>query len=422
MPLLASSLSLQDLLSTALVSQYCMYLNQYLHHLYIVYIFIYYIINTLYIYSHIYSLLHAGFKHISPHISRNGWFCLDNLRKNYPPLKSMKYPPSSVKISKNLLLQDLPSTITQIVLNRTFNEPISTNSLPPSLTHLSFGDSFDRPVDHLLPLTLTYLFFGCLFNQSVDDLPSSLHTLILGTKFNKLVDHLPRNLRVLAFNPFLPLDLLFQHERLYEWDSPTEYTFSHPCAFCPSYGVLLRRSEHYRSIFNHPMRNLPPQLTHLVTGDKFESELFLPASLTHLFVYESGCAELILPPNLTHLFLWDCPNIPQPISLPSSLVSLVSHNNSAVFKMTSLPNLRNLFLLENWGPDETRDSFFALSAPLTHLSLSSGYPIAVVPPTITHLVCNASDYPPNLKSLFTFALPESFATKLPPGTTHVSFS
>jgi hypothetical protein len=49
----------------------------------------------------------------------------------------------------------------------------SLKCLPHHITHLSFHDTFNKPVDNL-PSTITHLTFGNNFNQSVNNLPSNL--------------------------------------------------------------------------------------------------------------------------------------------------------------------------------------------------------------------------------------------------------
>jgi FNIP Repeat len=72
-----------------------------------------------------------------------------------------------------------------------FNQPV--DGLPPTLTHLTFGQSFDQSIDKL-PLKLTHLTTGDKFNQTVDKLPLTLTTLETGNCFNQSVDKLPPTL------------------------------------------------------------------------------------------------------------------------------------------------------------------------------------------------------------------------------------
>ena len=79
-----------------------------------------------------------------------------------------------------------------------FNQPV--NTLPPSITHLTFGKSFNRTVSNLSTF-ITHLTFGSFFNQSVDNLPSrsSITHLTFGFYFNHTVSKLPPKLTHLTF-------------------------------------------------------------------------------------------------------------------------------------------------------------------------------------------------------------------------------
>jgi len=69
-------------------------------------------------------------------------------------------------------------------------------TLPPTLTHLTFGYWFDQPLDNVtFPLTLTHLTFGNWFNQPLDNvtLPS---TLTLSEQYNRSLDCLPSHVTV----------------------------------------------------------------------------------------------------------------------------------------------------------------------------------------------------------------------------------
>ncbi len=86
--------------------------------------------------------------------------------------------------------------LTHLALSYTFNQPI--NFLPQSLTHLTIGNRFNLPVDSL-PSSLTHIKFGMRFNQPVDFLPHSLTHLTFGYEFNQQVNHLPSMLTHLSF-------------------------------------------------------------------------------------------------------------------------------------------------------------------------------------------------------------------------------
>ncbi|GAM17281.1 hypothetical protein SAMD00019534_004560 [Acytostelium subglobosum LB1] len=139
--------------------------------------------------------------------------------------------------------------------------------LPPSLTKLTFGKSFDQHLDPgVLPISLTELTFGTSFNQSLDDgtLPRMLNTLIFGANYNQPFfndDILPPTLTKLHFGsnfdqhiPILPVSLL---------ELVFGFRFNHPIMKKPLPGSITRLVFGY--YFDQPMNNytLPTSLTEL---------------------------------------------------------------------------------------------------------------------------------------------------------------
>jgi hypothetical protein len=67
------------------------------------------------------------------------------------------------------------SSIKYITFGHSFNQPV--DNLPDSILGIKFGNGFNQQVNNL-PINLLYLEFGSGFNQSVDKLPVMLSTLI----------------------------------------------------------------------------------------------------------------------------------------------------------------------------------------------------------------------------------------------------
>jgi len=82
----------------------------------------------------------------------------------------------------------LPKNITHLTFGNAFDQPV--DHLPQRITHLTFGENFNHEVDHL-PSSIKRLTFGIFFNQPVNNLPSGITHLIFGTDFNHPVDRLP---------------------------------------------------------------------------------------------------------------------------------------------------------------------------------------------------------------------------------------
>jgi hypothetical protein len=96
----------------------------------------------------------------------------------------------------NQLVNSLPNTLTHLTFGWGFKR--SVNQLPTNLTHLTFGVMFNKSVDKL-PTNLTHLTFGVYFNKSVNNLPENLTHLIFGSMFNLPVEFLPKNLTHINF-------------------------------------------------------------------------------------------------------------------------------------------------------------------------------------------------------------------------------
>src|SRR5437764_1198690 len=85
--------------------------------------------------------------------------------------------------------------INKLVLGDNFNQPLTKDVLPNSLTQLTFGYNFNQPLTKdVLPHSLTQLTFGHNFNQPLtkDVLPNNLARLIINNKnidFNNLVQN-----------------------------------------------------------------------------------------------------------------------------------------------------------------------------------------------------------------------------------------
>ena len=65
-----------------------------------------------------------------------------------------------------------PDSLTKLILDRysEFNYRIEQNDIPPFLTHLNLGGSYNKPIDkYVLPNTLTTLIFGWGFNQEINE-------------------------------------------------------------------------------------------------------------------------------------------------------------------------------------------------------------------------------------------------------------
>ena len=115
------------------------------------------------------------------------------------------FPPNITHITFSQRFQqpvdNLPDSVTHLTFGREFNQPI--DNLPPSVTHLTFGTWFNQPVEQLPP-NVTHLTFGYWFNQPVDNLPSSITHITFGYRFNQPVHNLPPSLKRLEISKRYP--------------------------------------------------------------------------------------------------------------------------------------------------------------------------------------------------------------------------
>jgi hypothetical protein len=176
--------------------------------------------------------------------------------------------------------------------------------LPPSITHLTFGDNFNyRIAITNLPLHLVYLSFGGKFNQQIT-LPPSIETLIFGTAYNQPITHLPRNLIHLTFKAFrdtfplldnIPLSLqkLIVGEHVFQKRNPNEPLSLTHLTFIPYRNLITPTNQfidstneisalsvphtltHLTCTYSWPIdtNNLPPNLLSLTVGDYFDEHI-----------------------------------------------------------------------------------------------------------------------------------------------------
>lgn len=99
-----------------------------------------------------------------------------------------------------------------IEFSDSFNYPI--NNLIPNVNTLIFGGDFNQKLYYdenkkksIIPTTVKYLKFGYDFNKKIENkqekisyLPQNLEELYMNRGFNKNADFLPKNIRILAFN------------------------------------------------------------------------------------------------------------------------------------------------------------------------------------------------------------------------------
>lgn len=208
-------------------------------------------------------------------------------------ISNLKLESLTIDNKFNYTIKNLPKIFTKLKL--LYNTDLTTITNLPSITHLTFGDDFNKPVDNL-PNSITHLTFGEFFNKSVDNLPNSITHLTFGANFNKSVDKLPNSITHLTF------DVCFIKSVDKLPSSITHLTFGE--FFNKPVDKLPNSITHltFGFDFNQPVDKLPNSIKCLKFGSSFDQSLDkLPNSLTHLtfdYSFENPIYNL---PNHIHI-------------------------------------------------------------------------------------------------------------------------
>src|SRR5436853_1510 len=130
------------------------------------------------------------------------WKAAKDFAENKLNLVKILYYNSDMMIKNELKIFQ---KINQLIFSNYFNQPLTQNVLPNSLTQLTFGYNFNQPITKdVLTNSLTQLTFGYRFNQPLikDVLPNNLTQLTFGSYFNQPLtkDVLPNSLTQLTFD------------------------------------------------------------------------------------------------------------------------------------------------------------------------------------------------------------------------------
>ncbi len=194
--------------------------------------------------------------------------------------KVLNLPSSLYEITE---FEKLPSSLTHLSFGDSFNQKVDlsknivneSNETPKNrgvtrsfgyseplsfLTHITFGKQFNQKVDKL-PKSLTHLTFGDVFNQKVDKLPKSLTHLTLGIYFRQEVDDLPITLTHLTLG----------------------YSFDQKVDKLPESLTYLIFGRH----FNQEVENLPKNLVYIQFGGLFNQKVDnLPLNSKYIKIHD----------------------------------------------------------------------------------------------------------------------------------------
>jgi hypothetical protein len=245
----------------------------------------------------------------------------------FPESQSVKFPSKLVKLCIDFKSPDemeFPTTLKELSIGWTFNQPIKPGFFPIGLKVLEFGTNFNQPITELSNLTnLTDLKLGWNFNQSIDNLPNSLRCLTLMV-YRRPLTKLPIYLEELYIGSELHhsisigvLPFTLQKLTCYRYDHVLET------------GVLPKNIKYVKLIgcCDFGVNALPKNLKHLELPNVFfkNREYKLPCNLECL--------------HIGHISVFSV--------LPSSLIELHVHTLSNCKLLRSLVKLKKLHILMN---------------------------------------------------------------------------
>jgi len=80
----------------------------------------------------------------------------------------------------------IPDSVTHLTFSVKFNQQIN-GCISNSVTHLTFGDNFDRPINGCMPDSVTHLTLGYNFDQNIDELPISIINISLSRNYKRSI-------------------------------------------------------------------------------------------------------------------------------------------------------------------------------------------------------------------------------------------
>lgn len=240
---------------------------------------------------------------------------------------------------------DLPKNITKLTLNcnqkKDFPETIThlkircnpvIRQIPNSVTHLTFGISYNQELKYSLPDNLTHLEFGEMFNQDLKHkLPVSLIKLKLCSQYSYTLD--PKELVKYPHFNLINLqyfDLCIRSNRVKNICSSVTSLYIRPDEHNTK--IILNFTNNTKKILfdsncNNIIKEYPKNLELLTFGYYYKRKFStrLPDSLEYLNLGHCFNKSItgILPPNLKHIIFSDCFNCDIKNALPESLIYII---------------------------------------------------------------------------------------------------
>ena len=246
--------------------------------------------------------------------------------------------------------------INRIRFNHTLNQDVSILNSCPLITHIIFGNSFNKSIDNL-DLNLIFIYFGDNFNQPIDKIYTKLKYLYFSLSFNNTLLSQPI-LKVLKLGSFYNKYIDFNNFKNLEY---------------------LTLGFQY----NQPITTLPNKLKYFKLGRSFNNILpkIFPKTLSTLILNAYYKKSINVPIYLKHLNLGVRYNHKIDFSLLCNL-EILQLSQTYSFNIENLSSkLKELEL----GLSQTESSIICDLTNLKKLTIYNDYVINYIPKTIEYL-------------------------------------
>lgn len=166
--------------------------------------------------------------------------------------------------------------IKRIRFNHTLNQDISILNNCPLITHIIFGNSFNKSIDNL-DLNLIFIYFGDNFNQPINKIYTKLKYLYFSLSFNNTLLSQPK-LKVLKLGSFYNKYIDFSHFKNLEYLT-LGFQYNQPITILPN---KLKYFKLGRSFNNILPKIFPKTLSTLILNAYYKKSINVPIYLKHL--------------------------------------------------------------------------------------------------------------------------------------------
>ncbi|KAF2068106.1 hypothetical protein CYY_010568, partial [Polysphondylium violaceum] len=315
---------------------------------------------------------------------------------------------------------NIPPSVHTLVLDRIFNSAIL--SLPPTITQMIFNGDFGQPLASIsFPPTLKYLSFCELYNDIQEqDLPNGLSHLSIGKTWN--IKSLPQSVHHLEFNPMhndFPIPPQVKHLKFQSSGEiflpPTIKSY-----ISPHSNIIIKEPTDNRLEKSSPVSSFNSDSTSIHFYSDYDFNSFIVPhtlgnnikSITFGDSFNQVLIKGAIPNSVEKLVFGDRFNHKLNKSiLPTSLLTLVLGSDFNQDLNDNLPSsLTELMLNTKSKPSFTSSSQFPPNLKKLALPCYDGV-LDIVPTTINHLEFNQNIFQPEYV-IFPIELVPSHITSL----------